>query len=477
MLTLWGPFDVIYPVLIVAVASLGLILLASRHGKLLQAFPSLSWLVFMQVPFAIQASGLIADIARTQAFGIAIIGLFLIGGDLVSLLRSHGSSSASGLKPDRRGLLLFLAALCTLLIVWLPIYHLAHVAEIPLLDAFSGGLSKQTSESRERFGKLLEVPRIYKISFNWIITVFGPLLVALSLGLIRKRALRLAAIGVIFAWLSCYAVLSTAKQPLLAFIVFAAVVSSDYWSSWLQLVIRRTVVAGFVAFMAFSVYYSAELVSYQNSIGSYSKAYRDLIANVYTKNDLRGFSIGDVNRSIDSNKEPLYLRVPHYIVYRTFLTPVEVAYHWYAYFPSVGGGWRTPAELVGIFPPGLTHAANRVGVWAYVERFPDHYLNSVSAYSSLDADAYSFGGLLYVAAAGLVVFGMRMAAMLADISSFGRAVSALLICQIGMFAMSASVQAILVAQGAGLLVLLSVVIWCLSIGDTAQASNQHAHEI
>jgi hypothetical protein len=232
------------------------------------------------------------------------------------------------------------------------------------------------------------------------------------------------------------------------------------------------VVGGFVALVAFSFYYSAQLISYQNDVGIHSQAYQELMANVYAKNDLRGFSIFDASRLIDADEEPLYLRLPHYIVYRTFLTPVEVAYHWYAYFPNINGGWRSPAELVGIVPQGLTHAANRVGVWAYVERFPDHYLNSISAYSSLDADAYSFGGLLCVAIAGIIIFSIRMAAVLADISPLGRAVSALLICQIGMFAISASVQAILIAQGAGLLVFLSIVIRCASKGKIAGANSQ-----
>ncbi len=36
--------------------------------------------------------------------------------------------------------------------------------------------------------------------------------------------------------------------------------------------------------------------------------------------------------------------------------------------------------------------ANEIGNWAYVPRFPDKYPTSVSAYASLDADAYCRGG-------------------------------------------------------------------------------------
>lgn len=462
MLTLWGPIEITYPVLFVAVVALGLVSWALKCGKLLQVFPTLSWLVFIQVPFLMQSSGFVRDVAREQAYGIAIVGLFLVCGDLAGLLlmvRRH----ALGLRADAYWFVYLLAVVFAILIVWLPIYHLLHVTDIPLLDALAGGFSRDAAESREKFGKLLEIPRFYKILFNWITTLFGPLLVVLSLALIRSKVWRAVAVGTVFVWLSCYAILSTAKQPLLAFVIFATVAGVDFWSDRLRQVARVMIVGGFAAFMAFSIYYSAQLASFQNEVGLHSKAYRDLMSNVYGPDDLRGFSIGDVNRLIDSNQEPIYLRLPHYIVYRTFLTPVEVAYHWYAYFPRISGDWRAPAELVGAIPPGLTHAANRVGRWAYVQRFPDHYLDSVSAYASLDADAYSFGGLGAIALAGLLVLCVRCAAALASVTQFGRAVSALLICQLGMFVMSASAQAILVAQGAVILVVLSLIVWALSL--------------
>lgn len=476
MLTLWGPIEVVYPVLVLIVPSVGLVLWALRSGKLLQAFPSLSWLVFVQVPFVVQASGLVPEIAMTQAFGIAIMGLFLICGDLAGLLMSRGELRTNDLPADNRTLLLILAMAFSILIIWLPVYHLTSVADIPLLDAISRGLTKQAAESREKFGKLLEIPRVYKILLNWIITVFGPLLVALLLCRIRTLAGRLIAIGGLVVWISSYAVLSTAKQPLVAFVILASAASVGFWGHRLKCVVRYTIAAGLAAFVAFSLFYCAQLATYQNNIGFRSKAYQDLISDVYTSNDLRGFSLGDINRLIDSNQEPLHVRLPHYIVYRTFLTPVEVAYHWYAYFPRVSGTWREPAELLGTIPPGLTHAANRVGRWAYAERFPDHYLDSVSAYASPDADAYSFGGLLGVVLAGLLAFGTRMAAAFADVSPFGRAVSSLLICQLGLFAMSASMQAILVAQGAGVLIVLSLVIWLSSLTGQGKAVSQSGHD-
>lgn len=461
MLTLWGPVELTYPVLFVASVGLVLIVWAISRGKLLQVFPTLSWLAFIEIPFLVQSQGFVVQIAKVHAFGISITGLMLAAGDLAGLLLTR-RRSVMDLREDNRRFLYLLAAVFAILVIWLPIYHLMHVSDIPLLDAFAGGLSNGAVESREKFGKLLEIPRPYKILFNWITTVFGPLLVALSLVFLRSRVWRALAIGVVFAWLSCYAILSTAKQPLLAFVIFSAVAAVNVWSESLRRVGRAVIVTGFAAFLAFSLYYSAQLVSYQNEVGSKSQAYKDLVSKVYGPDDLRGFSIGDINRLTDSNPEPIYLRLPHYIVYRTFLTPVEVAYHWYAYFPRISGEWRSPSELLGAVPQGLTHAANRVGRWAYVQRFPDHYLDSVSAYASLDADAYSFGGLIWVAFAGLVILAVRIAAVLGDVTPFGRAVSALLICQIGMFSMSASVQAILIAQGAGLLATLSLIIWILS---------------
>lgn len=167
------------------------------------------------------------------------------------------------------------------------------------------------------------------------------------------------------------------------------------------------------------------------------------------------FTLADHSRLMDDLVEPGQLsfleRKMNYLVYRVFLTPVEVSHRWYAYFPRASGGFLGLGSLLG--HGDRPHPSNEVGVWAYQSRFPKRYLSSVHAYGSADADAYARGGVLALFMAVFFIGLLRAALgewmsplpLLRDLTITGTVL-------LGLFLPMASLQALIAAQGVGLIV-------------------------
>ena len=120
------------------------------------------------------------------------------------------------------------------------------------------------------------------------------------------------------------------------------------------------------------------------------------------------------------------------------------------YYPNLYGDFL---GFYGLSPssrnsPNFVHPANRLGLWAYRSRFPDHYFESVRAYCSIDADAYSRWGFLGVIALALLLFIMRILWKLFRIEGqIGTALYASLLFVLGSALPAASLFAILLANG------------------------------
>lgn len=352
------------------------------------------------------------------------------------------------------------------LLVFLPLYHIAQAGSLPIFEWLSSDFSNmqsaerrealiEISQQRETFGKLLEIPAIYKYAFNWTLSVFGPALIALLV--FHKRWL--VAIG-LFSWLVAYAVLSTAKLPLLMLIIFTACACAAVMPNLLQRILRIAFSGACLAGLVLGGLGASEVVRTHNTVGSYSAQFLAYQARPAAQDPLREFSLTDAARLIE--EENVVRRKALYLLYRTMLTPPEVSYYWYAYFSKVSGERRALSELVGQQSEGLAHASNRVGRWAYFERFPDKYLTSVSAYASIDADAYAFGGLWGVVIVALALILLRLLTSATGTSEIGQIVRGIMIAHLGMFPVSASLQAILVPQGCGILMFIAAVLAVVS---------------
>lgn len=451
MLTVVGPISIIWPVLITISLTCFLVLQAYRRKHLLEAFPSISWCLFMQLPFLLISSGFDPEIAKIQSIGIVLIAtaFLLADGAMLVSRKANTCQTASDMSQVKPAFSLSLMSLVFLL----PIYHASEAGDLPVLNLWFGQTSlKENAMNREAFGKLLEVPPIIKYSFNWVLSLFGPILIALLL-----RQNRPVIAGITFVWICIYALLSTANQPLILFVVFTGFATVGLYSNWLKAFLRLGWMFAIAAIAIIGVVRTLEITRYHNETGLVSASYAEYQSRSFPSDGLRNLTIGDGYRLHRTEREAGVMKVIDYLVYRTMLTPVEVSQHWYTYFGVISCNPRGIGELIGLRGDGVSHAANRVGLWAYHQRFPDQYGTSNSSYASVDADAYAFGGLFTVALCGFLLGVIRFVGGWAGRMVMGGVPGRVVAAQLGLFSISASLQAMLVAQGLVLLVALILV--------------------
>jgi hypothetical protein len=145
------------------------------------------------------------------------------------------------------------------------------------------------------------------------------------------------------------------------------------------------------------------------------------------------------------------------IGYRVFLTPIEVSNYWYQYFDNDQNKKRSIRELVNRNVRSQT--SNEVGIWAFQRNFPESYLSTVSAYSSIDADAYSFAGIMGIFFVSLILLLIRIyIARYKDPNNlYEKILNGLGITFLMLFPFQASLQAILIPQG--LIIVLLAIFW------------------
>lgn len=447
MLSTLGPPEIVLPVMLTSAASFGLCLVALRNNTLADAFPTLAWLSFIQLPFILNSGGISLEIATTQMLGLSFFTLAFFVGDFCAIRARNGMPNEALNPISGRSQRIIIISL-SLLVLLIPIYHLANVQTIPALiwltDVYA---PHEVSESREDFGKLLEVPNVMKYAFNWVMSVFGPILIVTLL--FAKRFLWAAMFGI---WLVAYALLSTAKAPITIFVLLTVVGTTPLWGFRLTAIARYCVFISFVTLMVAGIIRSVGITQEFNEGVRFKTSFLELQKGLLEEFPERGFSLSDVDRFREAQANQPFRNTYKYLVYRVFLTPVEVSYHWYTYFPKYADGWRSVEEVAGVRSEGQAHAANRVGVWAYRQFFPTKYAPTVSAYASIDADAYAFGGLFSVGLAAFITFICRILIIpVMRESQLGQACGLMMLTFLGIFPASASLQAILIPQGFGLI--------------------------
>jgi hypothetical protein len=93
--------------------------------------------------------------------------------------------------------------------------------------------------------------------------------------------------------------------------------------------------------------------------------------------------------------------------------------------------------------------ANLIGREYYVKPFPNSYNDSITAYASIDADAFSFGGLPLVLLLSILLVFIRLFLSSKDYNSSPeiQAFEHLALVYLILLPFTASIQAILIPQG------------------------------
>lgn len=429
-----------------------------KDGTAANFLPSVAWAIFMVVPFALQYRTFTPDAVWTQALGVFLVGGALLVGDWFA---SHFSVRTLP-QYGSRGLLLGIGAL----LVALPAVHLALMPEIPLItkilhpDMTSGDLA----QLRESASKLLKVPAPF-IYFCQFCVLVAP---AFAVSAWRQSKPLAVFVAAFFLF---YSRATLAKGPLLFSLCLYALFAFYAFGEKTR---RRLAMAAIVVAVPVFVGVAVYLWTAPLSILHCEKAARDfglippaLDAEIQGRNPrLPSMSTMDYCRLV-GNMPDYEERISYTAksinsaLYRACFVPSEVASRWYAYYPRVHG------DFLGLYgltrdtrgQPGFQHPANSVGRWAYLTRFPKNYGETVSAYSSADADAYArFGVAGLVGLAVLLLLLRGPLPLLVTSSPFSQRLywSAVVILALGL--PSASLQALLVANGLAAIVVLSVIL-------------------
>lgn len=412
---------------------------ATKKKMLLQVMPTFTWFTLMTLPFIFTRDFFSLSTQIAQSTGILIIATALGLGDVFALkIKTSQRISATHKLYKQSSILIFIISG---LVVVVPLCHFFLVGSIPIFDQVFRGMSPTAiSIKREDFVKLLDVPYLVKVLFNWVPSVFGPICVTWFWANSRK----LVSIG-LFIWVLFYSVTSSASGPIFLFI-WTLVFTSSY------AVFRRRFIGNLLA-VGIS---GALLFCVASGVWLGSTAIH--IASHCLDSSFKTYTPGDVFRGCQNEPGVWINPVVNRAGYRIFLTPVEVSNHWYDYFD---GNPSEKRNFLDIFErTNSKQASNKVGVWAYTNRFPGSYGKTISANGSIDADAFSIGGPLAITIVAILLLLIRVLISISFSEDLllVKILEGVGLAQLAFMPSSAPLQAILLPQGLGLILFLLVVL-------------------
>ncbi|MHB0984019.1 MAG: hypothetical protein ACYC05_00310 [Sulfuricella sp.] len=434
--------------------SLGALIWAAYKKYDLESLPSLFWFGLISLPFAVQFRTFAENGLAVQLFGIIFVGLCLLIGDLLKV--RPRSVAAPVVAPNLSVFTDY--KLYAVVFFSVALYHLSLLDHVPLWEKYVHHVDdeKLLQVMRERSSKLLQVPDLLKYTFNWIVNIAAP--VTIYLLLTRKKYI---GAFLFFAAAMLYAQMSLAKVP--TFIMVACILALLLWTMTYK---KRARLYLLSLFLLVPVCWDAGsfFASSPESVFKYEPPQKRVIALGLQADDPRiKLTFGDKSRlhprKSDAQSHFLVGRYNYYI-YRGFLGPVEISNRWYQFFPSVTGGYvGWEGLLPGSRNDHYVHPAQRVGNWAYTERFPEWYLTTVHAYASVDADAYARFGILGIVVVGLMILITRIALkwLLIDVPLV-QALYVIGLVMLSLLLPVASLQAIFVANG--LFLVLGLMLLC-----------------
>jgi hypothetical protein len=414
---------------------LWLLIWAIVCGYGLNVLPSTVWTFTMIIPFMATSKFFPTEAASSQFRGVLIFYAAFQISDYISVKASRKNQVKNEVTkdPPYLGTLFWLSLVLSFLI---PLIHYLISKQIPFLDqVFSQKTYQEISIERENYSKLSNVPSILKILPNLLFTVFAPFAV---IALIWKRRIPIALI--VFFWSLFYALSSTADFPVLVLIASILIGAMPLLSQNHKRLIMLFCLTAL----------TATTISGLVLLNTVNQSTLPCIENgIYTATP------GDKIRTCREEHEVWVNPVVDRIGYRVFITPIEVSNNWYQYFVPENQHKR---EIISIVDRNLTKsAANEVGIWAFVTKFPDQYLESNASYGSIDADAFSFGWT-YMILISLSVFLIRISPIFRfqRLASSKNLFEGFIVAQLCIFPFLASLQAMLFTQG---LLLVLALMW------------------
>lgn len=416
-----------------------------RKGDLLDLLPSVGWFFLMMLPFWLQFHTFVSMGKMAHLTALLLVGVTLLFSDFFSYRLQKKITSP---VQDNR-FVARLAIIVPVIMLFFWVMHLLSMPEIPYFQELLGETDHlKLAVARENASKLLDVP-LWFIYICQIASTLAPIFLILLF--MQKRWI----LGIIFTLcIYIYTHATLAKGPYLIFLFLMLILSYRMLSNkYKKIVMSLSIIASLLG-ISWTIFICATNTELSPFLYKHPKQEELVKLFNFEKEQDLSFTYAD-NFRLLSNRQyyfdlDRYIQSPIYLVYRMILVPVEVSHRWYTYYPEKHQGY------IGFY--GLTsqtrnadnfqHPSNTIGRWAYQQRFPKQYLDSVNAYASADADAHARWGLTGIFILCLALLFIRFylswlnnGSPLLQLSYY----TALVILAVNLPA--GSIQAILIAQG------------------------------
>jgi hypothetical protein len=411
-----------------------------KKFNLVEFLPSISWLFFMFFPFILQINTFDKGGKYIQFFSITYFLILLLFSDFVAFRLSPFNSYClldSKINKSR-----FIDLISVLLLVPI-LFHLYVMPSIPILEWFMNQdflSQKDIAILRESSTHIISFPLALNYFINWELVIFFPLAIYY---LIYSSRIYLAFI--FCSILIFYSLATTAKFPLVEILFSFSILvafTNKYLNSGLKSILKVFTFL-FLASFVFVIFLKGFDQKFEKNYLYFNK----IQTTLDPEDPRQNFTLADSYRS-----NFIYAEKPldfNYFFYRIWLTPVDVSYRWYQYFIYVDDKKIGFSNLLP-FNRSVSEStlAKKVGFWAFKFRFPDRYLDSVSANSSFDADIFArfgFMGLLF--APFIFVFLRIFAAIILCRNILSIMSYAIFVGMLSIFPIIAPIQSIIGSHG------------------------------
>jgi hypothetical protein len=394
--------------------------------------PSIAWILFMCIPYLFSYKYF--SNVRIQAIGIFIYLCAFLVGDFIALkktnrLRKANISTFKFPAP-------FIVVLATLTLS-IPIIHYFIVGDIPIIHLlFDETPLAELKQNRYEFNRST-IPYFFALLSNYLLMIFGPILIVFLFAM--KKYLQSF---LVFIWLALYSISSGAKLSLV-FLVFVILLigAQSIWLSFHKLI--SLFIASIFIFITLSGYLLGNL-----ALSNANQCLVPVGANSTPANILRSCNQGE-EISINPLSDTLG--------YRVFLTPVEVSNNWYNYFSSDLRTMNKFSDLLN--RKNELKPSNVIGRYYYTKYWPDKYPEFINANSSIDSEAFSYGGIPLVIIFSVMIVYFRYLISLKSLtnSPVTATIEGIGIAYLAISPISSSLPSILIPQGFWILLIVILV--------------------
>lgn len=400
-----------------------------KQDLFINFLPSITWILFMCIPYLFSYKYF--SNVRIQAIGILIYLCAFFVGDFIALKKSNRIQKVNISTFIIPGPIIIVLATLTLCI---PIIHYFIVGDIPIYHLiFDNASSADIKLNRYKFNRD-STPYFFALLSNYLLIIFGPILIVF---LFAKKSFLKSVL--VFIWLAFYSISSGAKLSLV-FLVFVILLigAQSIWFNYRKLL--SLFIATIFIFITVSGYLLGSL-----ALSNANQCPVPVGANLTPSNILRSCNKGE-EISINPLSDTLG--------YRVFLTPVEVSNNWYNFFSS---DLRTKNKFSDLLNrTNELKPSNIVGNYYYTKYWPDGYSKFINANSSIDSEAFSYGGITLVIVFSLVIIYFRYLISIKSLpnnSAMG-ALEGIGITYLTISPISSSLPAILIPQGFWILLMV-----------------------